>query len=133
MPWISQKFTKVILKNCQKFEKNFPLTVKNEMSKVFNILWYKVLLTQISYSYKKKYDPTGSIKTKHYYCYIREKNRKMPIKSVEMNISKKRIEKQAQRRAAAGRSRHNSQGEFSTRGRIFPHDAQNVFSLFTSF
>ena len=24
-----------------------------------------------------------------------------------------------------GRSRHKRQGEFSTRGRIFPHDAQN--------
>ena len=43
------------------------------------------------------------------------------------------INKQAQRRAAAGRFRHKSQGEFSTRGRIFPHDAQNGFSLFSSF
>ena len=41
--------------------------------------------------------------------------------------------KQAQRRAPAGRSRHKSQGEFSTRGRIFAHDAQNGFSLFSSF
>ena len=36
-------------------------------------------------------------------------------------------EKQAQRRVAAGRSRHKSQVEFSTRGRIFTHDAQNGF------
>ena len=36
----------------------------------------------------------------------------------------KNTEKQAQRQAAAGRSRHKSQGEFSIRGRIFPHDAQ---------
>ena len=39
---------------------------------------------------------------------------------------------QAQRRAAAGRSQHKSHGEFSAR-RIFPHDAQNGFSLFSSF
>ena len=43
------------------------------------------------------------------------------------------LETQAQRRAAAGRSRHKSQGEFSTRGRIFPHDARNGFSLISSF
>ena len=42
------------------------------------------------------------------------------------------VKKQAQRRAAAGRFRHKSQGEFSARGRIFPHDAQNGFLLFSS-
>ena len=43
------------------------------------------------------------------------------------------LRKQAQRQAAASRSRHKSQGEFSTRGRIFSHNAQNGFSLFSSF
>ena len=47
-------------------------------------------------------------------------------------VNRKKL-KQAQRRAAAGRSRHKSQGEFGTRGRIFPHDGQNGFSLFSSF
>ena len=41
--------------------------------------------------------------------------------------------KQAQRRAAAGRSRHKSHDVIHTRGCIFPHDAQNEFSLFPSF
>ena len=40
---------------------------------------------------------------------------------------------QAQRRAAAGRSRHKSHGVIHTRGCIFSHDAQNEFSLFPSF
>ena len=45
----------------------------------------------------------------------------------------KNKKKQAQRRAAAGRSRHKSHGVIHTRGCIFPHDAQNEFSLFPLF
>ena len=48
-------------------------------------------------------------------------------------VKEQKKSKQAQRRAAAGRSRDKSQGECSTRGRIFPHDAQNGFSLLLSF
>ena len=48
------RITKVTLKNCQKIEKMTPLTVKKlnfqKNSKVFNLLWYKVLSTQISHS-----------------------------------------------------------------------------------
>ena len=50
------------------------------------------------------------------------------------NIKNKTKQKQAQRRAAAVRSWHKSHGVIQYyRGRIFPHDAQNGLSSFSSF
>ena len=46
----------------------------------------------------------------------------------ELYFRSKVKQKQAQRRASAQKSRGNS-----VRGRIFPHDAQNGFPLFSSF
>ena len=68
-----------------------PLTVKNGifkiMSNVFNFLWDKVLSTQISHSQVKKCD--RQLETKTLLMLYKEKNLKMPIKSVKMKISKK--------------------------------------------
>ena len=56
------------------------------MSKIFNFLWYKVLSTQISHSQVKNCD--RQLETKKILVLYKEKNRKMPIKSVKIKISK---------------------------------------------
>ena len=59
----------------------------------------------------------------YHFCFI------LPVTVIdsekkEEKKKKRKEKKQAQRRAAVGRSRHKS--------RIFPHDAQNGFSLLSS-
>ena len=56
-------------------------------SKVLNLLWSKVISTQISHSQVKNCDQ--QLETKSLLVSYKEKNRKMPIKRVKMKISKK--------------------------------------------
>merc|ERR1712102_194986 len=83
--------TKVILKNCPKNREKDLFSGKEwnfqNFSKVFNFLWYKVISTQISHSYVKNCD--RELETKNLLVLYKEKNRKIPIKSVKMKISKK--------------------------------------------
>ena len=56
------------------------------MAKVFNLLWYKVLSTQTSHFQVTNCD--RQLETKNLLVLYKEKKRKMPIKSVKMEISK---------------------------------------------
>merc|ERR1711923_631213 len=89
MPWISQESPKLYRKTAKK-RKNDPFNRKkwnfHNFSKVLNFLWYKVLSTQISHSYVKNCD--RELETKNLLVLYKEKNRKIPIKSVKMKISK---------------------------------------------
>ena len=83
------RITKVILKNCQNFEKMTPLTVKMEFSKNLKSLQFPMLQgslnTNIIFLGEKLWPVAWN---KRFASVIQGQNRKKAYKSVKMTISK---------------------------------------------